>query len=95
MIPYSLLSQKDREDLDEVSTELELADEDDKIPYKIGDSFFSLPLPEVQQLLVSSTEKIEEEVSAVQEKLSGIREEMRQLKVVLYARFGRSINLET
>lgn len=49
----------------------------------------------MQQLLASSTEKIEEVVSAVQEKLSGIREEMGQLKVVLYARFGRSINLET
>jgi len=49
----------------------------------------------VQQLLASSTEKIEEEVEAVQEKLSGIREEMGQLKVLLYARFGRSINLET
>ncbi|MCJ1251726.1 hypothetical protein MMC30_008963 [Trapelia coarctata] len=86
---------KDKEDLDEISTELELADEDDKVPYKVGDSFFSLPLPEVQQLLASSTEKIEEEVSAVQEKLNGIREEMGQLKVMLYARFGRSINLET
>lgn len=63
--------------------------------YKIGDSFISLPLPEVQELLSSSTEKIEEEVSGIEEKLGGIREEMRQLKVALYARFGRSINLET
>lgn len=31
----------------------------------------------------------------VEEKLSIIREEMTQLKVELYARFGRSINLET
>lgn len=63
--------------------------------YKIGDSFVSLPLPEVQEMLVTSTEKIEEEVVAVEEKLSTIREEMAQLKVELYARFGRSINLET
>ncbi|KAI9814185.1 MAG: hypothetical protein M1827_003351 [Pycnora praestabilis] len=86
---------KDKEDLDEISNELELADEDDLIPYKIGDSFISLPLPEVQSLLSSSTEKIEDEVSTVEEKLTGIREEMQQLKVALYARFGRSINLET
>ncbi|MCJ1284857.1 hypothetical protein MMC26_004194 [Xylographa opegraphella] len=86
---------KDKEDLEEISNELELADEDDKIPYKIGDSFISLPLPQVQELLSSSTEKIEEEVSTVEEKLSEIREEMQQLKVALYARFGRSINLET
>jgi prefoldin subunit 4 len=63
--------------------------------YKIGDSFISLPLPEVQEMLSASTEKIEEEVAAVEEKLSTIREEMTQLKVELYARFGRSINLET
>ena len=63
--------------------------------YKIGDSFISLPLPEVQQLLASSTEKIEEEVSKVEAKLSEVREEMQELKVALYARFGRSINLET
>ena len=46
-------------------------------------------------MLLSSTQKIEGEVSAVEEKLSGVREEMGQLKVALYARFGRSINLET
>jgi prefoldin subunit 4 len=92
---------------------LELADDDDKIPYafttgnhlrdswlihlsyKIGDSFISLPLPEVQELLQTSTTQIEEDVSVLEEKLSTVREEMTQLKVELYARFGRSINLET
>jgi prefoldin subunit 4 len=63
--------------------------------YKIGDTFMSLPLPEVQELLTSSTSKIEESVFEVQGKLSTIREEMEQLKVQLYARFGKSINLET
>ncbi|KAL9121244.1 MAG: hypothetical protein Q9187_002199 [Circinaria calcarea] len=88
---------KDKEDLDEVSNELELADEDDKIPQvpSYRDSFVSLPLPEVQEMLASSTAKIEEAVLAVEEKLSGVREEMQELKVALYARFGRSINLET
>lgn len=86
---------KEKEDLEELSNELELADEDDKIPYKIGDTFISLPLPEVQEMLASSTEKIEESVSAVEGKLSIVREEMEQLKVQLYARFGKSINLET
>ncbi|MCJ1374335.1 hypothetical protein MMC20_005567 [Loxospora ochrophaea] len=86
---------KDKDDLDDISNELELADEDEKVPYKIGDSFIYLLLPEVQELLASSTEKIEKEVSAIDEKLGGVREEMQQLKVALYARFGRSINLET
>ncbi|RFU31896.1 hypothetical protein B7463_g4429, partial [Scytalidium lignicola] len=87
--------KKEKEDLDDVSNELELADEDDMIPYQIGDSFISLPLPEVQEMLTASTQHIEEEVSALEGKLSSIREEMSQLKIQLYARFGRSINLET
>ena len=63
--------------------------------YKMGDAFVSLPLPEVQELLSASTEKIEESVSAIEGKLSTVREEMSGLKVALYARFGKSINLET
>lgn len=63
--------------------------------YKIGDSFFTLPLPEVQELVSGSTTRIEEDVSKLEEKISTIREEMSELKVALYARFGRSINLET
>jgi prefoldin subunit 4 len=46
-------------------------------------------------MLASSTTKIEEDVTALEEQLGTIREEMTQLKVELYARFGRSINLET
>jgi prefoldin subunit 4 len=65
------------------------------VRYQIGDSFISLPLSEVQEMLSCSTEKIEEEVTTLEEKLSMIREEMQGLKVELYARFGRSINLET
>lgn len=49
----------------------------------------------MQELLSSSTEKIDEEVAALEEKLTAIREDMSGLKVDLYARFGRSINLET
>jgi chaperonin cofactor prefoldin len=63
--------------------------------YKIGDSFFSLTLPEVQELVAASTSKIEEDVEKVEAKLNGLREEMSELKVALYGRFGRSINLET
>ncbi|KAL4934419.1 tubulin-binding prefolding complex subunit GIM3 [Aspergillus undulatus] len=87
--------QKDKEDLEEISTELELADEDELVPYKIGDSFVHLPLEEAQSLLASSTEQIDSEVAKLEDTLGELRDEMQQLKVALYARFGRSINLET
>jgi len=46
-------------------------------------------------MLGISTAKLEEEISELEEKLSNIRDEMSQLKVELYARFGKTINLET
>lgn len=63
--------------------------------YKVGDAFFQLPLADAQSLLASSTEQIDSEVSKLEETLGDVREELQQLKVALYARFGRSINLET
>jgi len=52
-------------------------------------------LPQAQEMLGISTAKIEGEIEALEESLTAIRDEMAQLKVELYARFGRSINLET
>lgn len=63
--------------------------------YKIGDAFFHVSLEQAQEMLATSNAKIEEDVSALEDKLSTIQDEMTQLKVELYARFGRSINLET
>ncbi|KAJ5883493.1 uncharacterized protein N7473_010379 [Penicillium subrubescens] len=87
--------QKDKEDLEEVSMELELADEDELVPYKIGDSFFQLPLADAQAMLETSTAQIDADVSKLEDSLGELREELQKLKVSLYARFGRSINLET
>ncbi|KAF5016349.1 hypothetical protein F66182_11998 [Fusarium sp. NRRL 66182] len=86
---------KEKEELDDLSTELELADEDEKIQYKIGDAFFHVSVEQAQEMLERATETLEEDSTALEEKLSTIREEMTQLKVELYARFGKQINLET
>ncbi|KAH9885976.1 prefoldin subunit 4 [Xylariomycetidae sp. FL2044] len=86
---------KEKEELDDITMELELADEDDKVPYKIGDAFFHVSLSQAQEMLATSTSRIEEDVSGLEEKIGTVKEEMTELKVQLYARFGRSINLET
>lgn len=46
-------------------------------------------------MLGLSSAKVEEDIEELEDKLNTIREEMTQLKVELYARFGKSINLET
>jgi len=63
--------------------------------YKIGDSFVSLPLPEAQELLSQASGEIDAEIAKLEDSLHGVRDEMKDLKAQLYARFGRSINLET
>ena len=63
--------------------------------YKIGDAFFNIPLEQAQEMLATSNSQAEEDIAALEDRLSSLRDEMSQLKVHLYARFGRSINLET
>ncbi|KAF7845836.1 hypothetical protein BT93_L0399 [Corymbia citriodora subsp. variegata] len=86
--------QKEKEDLDEISTELELADEDEPISYKVGDSYMLLKLPRAQKMLEKEVSAIDEEVEQIEVELGKVKEEMDGLKGFLYARFGRGINLE-
>ncbi len=46
-------------------------------------------------MLGLSAAKVEADVEALEAKLEAVRDEMAELKVQLYARFGKSINLET
>lgn len=75
-------------------TALHLSDGGDHFSYKIGDSFMALPLSDVQTMLSTSTAQIDEEVSHLEESMQDLREEMKVLKAQLYARFGKSINLD-
>ena len=62
--------------------------------YKIGESFLHLPLPRALKRL----EKDQADITAQLTDLSATAEEcekgMKALKVVLYAKFGRAINLD-
>ncbi|QUC16504.1 uncharacterized protein UV8b_00745 [Ustilaginoidea virens] len=89
------LKNKEKEELVDLSTELELADEDEKIQFKVGDAFFHVPLEEAQEMLEQAMMRIDDETRKLEESASTVRDEMQQLKVELYARFGKQINLET
>lgn len=86
--------KKEKEDLEEITTELELADEDEPVQYKIGDTFYALKLDIAQRLLEDSSKETEDEVTRIEDELSSMKEGMDSLKAHLYARFGRGINLE-
>ena len=51
-------------------------------------------LPEAQDMLSVSIKQTEEEVSQLEEQLHDLRDEMKGLKALLYARFGSQINLD-
>ncbi|CAK7202250.1 hypothetical protein SEUCBS139899_004972 [Sporothrix eucalyptigena] len=86
---------KEKEELDDISTELELVDEDEEVPYKVGDAFFQVKAAKALKMVEASSSKMEKEIGSLEDTLSTVRDDMTQLKVDLYARFGRSINLET
>lgn len=45
-------------------------------------------------MLTTATARIEDDTTALEDKISTIKEQMTELKVDLYARFGKQINLE-
>jgi len=86
--------KSEKEALDDLGMELELADEDEPIEYKIGEAFFRIPLSRAQALLLKDQESAEEEIKKLQAKIDECNQEMKELKVVLYAKFGKQINLD-
>lgn len=84
----------EKEYLDDVTMEMELVDEEDKVQYKIGDTFVFLPQPEVMERLEQDTGKINNEIDSMEEHITKIISRMDELKKELYAKFGNAINLE-
>ncbi|KAI9492848.1 Prefoldin subunit-domain-containing protein [Zychaea mexicana] len=90
---YEKLKQE-KEYLDDVSMELELADEDEPIRHKVGDAFVHIPVSEALERVEKDTEKLKLQMESVESDMDSVQNKMSELKKVLYAKFGNSINLE-
>ncbi|EWC44448.1 hypothetical protein DRE_06816 [Drechslerella stenobrocha 248] len=90
------LAQKntEKEYLADAATELELSDDDDIVPYKVGDAFVCLRVEEVRELLEEEGRALDSEIEELEGRVRNEQGKMDELKVQLYAKFGRSINLE-
>ncbi|KAJ3090483.1 hypothetical protein HK100_007436 [Physocladia obscura] len=86
--------KKERDYLEDLEQELELADEDEPIRYKIGDSFIHMSLESAQERIVSDKDGIVGEIEIIKTEIDQLQTEMDALKKILYGRFGKSINLE-
>jgi len=95
-IQEQLRSQhEEKEDLDDLGTELELiVDEDERLGYKVGDAFVMMTVEEINSRLQNDMQCKDLRIQKLVEEADSVREQMEALKKLLYARFGRSINLE-
>ncbi|KAK9464582.1 Prefoldin subunit-domain-containing protein [Lipomyces arxii] len=84
----------EQEYLEDVSTEIELIDEDDMVPYKIGDSFYWIKQLEAVVRIEQATETTSSDLEELEAKVKITKEGMDQLKELLYNKFGNAINLE-
>ncbi|XP_011501646.1 PREDICTED: prefoldin subunit 4 [Ceratosolen solmsi marchali] len=86
--------QNDLQNLKDACAEIELYDDDAKIPYHIGETFVQQDLTTTLQLLEEGKKIKEKEISALNEKCSALKIIMNDLKTQLYAKFGNHISLE-
>jgi prefoldin subunit 4 len=71
-----------------------LVDEDERIPYRMGDSFYSLTAEEATGRIEGEKGVVEGEIGKMEEEIESVKERLEKLKVKLYGKFGSSINLE-
>ncbi|EAU84807.1 prefoldin [Coprinopsis cinerea okayama7 len=86
--------KQEKEALDDLSPELELADEDEPVLYKIGDTFIHMRQSRALKRLEQDQAKIDEQVQALSTQADECETKMKELKVLLYAKFGKAINLD-
>ncbi|KAL4431149.1 hypothetical protein ABPG75_006405 [Micractinium tetrahymenae] len=83
----------DAEDLEEAGNEVMLLD-DETVPYVVGECLVHLPREEVEERLQTALDEAQAGIKEVEGEMRRVKAQMGELKTLLYARFGSSINLE-
>ncbi|TIC44371.1 Prefoldin, subunit 4 [Wallemia mellicola] len=84
----------EREQLDDLSMELELADEDAPVLYKLGDAFVSISLEKAQEQIEADGESLDSAIEELKSAADDCEKNMSELKVHLKSKFKDSINLD-
>jgi len=88
------LYEKEQEYFEDLSLEIELLDEDEKINYKLGDSFFLIKVSSAVSRIEKESAELTTKISDINSKISLIDSKLSDLKKQLYGKFGKNINLE-
>ncbi|KAL5528635.1 hypothetical protein ACEPAF_7771 [Sanghuangporus sanghuang] len=86
--------KEEKEALDDLAMELELADEEQPILYRISETFVHLPLPRALKRVENDNTALNEDISELGDQAEECEKEMKKLKVTLYSKFGSAINLD-
>ncbi|XP_077993608.1 prefoldin subunit 4-like [Glandiceps talaboti] len=86
--------KKELQNLEDAADELLMADEDELIPYQIGEVFINQSIDNTQLLIEDAKKKIQGEIAELEQETTDIKTLLSELKVQLYAKFGKNINLE-
>jgi prefoldin subunit 4 len=62
--------------------------------YKVGETFLHLPLPQALSRLEKDIAAVTSEIATLSDSADDCVTQMNGLKAMLYAKFGRSINLD-
>jgi len=86
--------KKELENLEDAEGDILMLDDEEPIPYKIGEVFVLSTQDEVTAMIGQAKEDIHAEVAALEGKCEQHKKTLSDLKVSLYAKFGNNINLE-
>lgn len=64
------------------------------VRYKIGETFLHMPHSQALKRLERDQQEADQQFTRVEDQVEEIESQMKALKVVLYAKFGKAINLE-
>ena len=62
--------------------------------YRVGEAFVHLSQPRALKRLAKEQKDVDAELSKLSAVVEQCEKEMKELKVVLYAKFGKAINLD-
>ncbi|SSD58588.1 probable Prefoldin subunit 4 [Saccharomycodes ludwigii] len=87
---------QEKEFLDDISLEIELIDEDEKLQYRIGQEslFVFMKQKDVIKHLENDLQELDNKIEKLTNEKSIIDEKISGLKSQLYIKFGNTINLE-
>lgn len=80
--------------LEDACDELALLDDDEMVPYLVGEIFIYQNIEKTQSCIDTAKETTTEEMSGLKLRADEIKELMSDLKFYLYGKFGSNINLE-